>query len=393
MTKAQEPGNSSNWLPKVAPVIPNQTTTNEPAPSGPGLLAEIEQYIRRYVVLPAAAYLPLAIWAMATHLVERFDCFPYLAVVSAAKRCGKTRLAEVLELLVRRPWRGTAPSPAALYRMLEGAPTLFLDEVEIFRGRDKSETTQIILAVLNAGHRRGATIPRCEGPRQEVRHFPVYGPKLFAAIGRLPDTLMDRSIVIHMTRRTKAQQVARFRMARATAEAKPIRENAARFAQTYAAAVDEAYNRVLDADLDFLGDRDADLWTPLFSVCTVADPARLSTLRVSALALSASKAGDDLDDSYSLTLLKDIRTVWIEGDDKCETGTLLGRLKALEESPWVEECPLTPRKLAKMLKPFGVIPRTIRTEDHTAKGYFWEHLEAATSPYLEDLSVTCVTNQ
>src|SRR5215467_3014135 len=146
------------------------------------LLESIEQFIRRYVVLPPSAYLPLALWALASHAVERFDCFPYIATVSAAKRCGKTRLAEVLELLVRRPWRGTAPSPAALYRMLEGAPTLLLDETEVFNGKNKSEATQILLAVLNSGHRRGATIPRCDGPTHNVVHFPVYGPKLFAAI-------------------------------------------------------------------------------------------------------------------------------------------------------------------------------------------------------------------
>jgi hypothetical protein len=85
---------------------------------------DTEQYIRRYLVLPAAAYLAVTLWIIATHAVQTFDCFPYIAAVSAAKRSGKTRLAEVLEVLVRRPWRGTAPSPAALYRMLDGAPTL-----------------------------------------------------------------------------------------------------------------------------------------------------------------------------------------------------------------------------------------------------------------------------
>ena len=88
-----------------------------------------------------------------------------------------------------------------------------LDEVEALNGKNKSETTLILLSVLNAGHRKGATIPRCVGAAQQVHDFPVYGPKLFCAIGRLPDTLMDRSIVIHMKRRTKAQQVARFQAA------------------------------------------------------------------------------------------------------------------------------------------------------------------------------------
>ncbi len=176
------------------------------AESGAKLVEETEQYIQRYVILPEHSYLPVALWLIATHAVQQFDCFPYIAAVSAAKRSGKTRLAEVLELLARKAWRGTAPSPAALYRMLEGAPTLLLDEVEALNSKNKSETAMILLAVLNAGHRKGATIPRCDGPRQEVRQFPVYGPKFFAAIGRLPDTLLDRSIVVHMKRRSRSKR-------------------------------------------------------------------------------------------------------------------------------------------------------------------------------------------
>jgi hypothetical protein len=368
--------------------------TGEAMP-GAKLLEEIERHLHRYLILPAPAYLPLSLWALGTHAVQKFDCFPYVAAVSAAKRCGKTRLAEVLELLVRKPWRGTAPSPAAVYRMLEGAPTLLLDETEALNGKAKSDTTLTLLAVLNAGHRKGATIPRCDGPKQDVRHFPVYGPKLFCAIGHLPDTLMDRSIVIHMQRRTKAQPVERFRISRATDESKPIHDRVEKFVTRYSRDIDIAYKRVLDADLEYLNDRDADLWTPLFAVCQVMNANRLPSLRRCAEALSRAKAGDDIDDSWALTLLRDIRTVWPDGEDKCETAILLQRLKALEESPWNEpDHALTPRKLARMLRPFGIEPRQIRVDlQRTVKGYFYEHLKAAIDRYLDDLSETCETEQ
>jgi hypothetical protein len=356
---------------------------NEHVLSGAELLQRVEQYIRRYVILPEAAYCPVALWVVATHVVLRFDCFPYLAIVSAAKRSGKTRLAETLETLVRRPWRGTAPSAAALYRMLEDAPTLLLDETEPLNGKNKSETTQIILAVLNAGHRKGATIPRCEPPKHEVRHFDVYGAKLFAAIGRLPDTLMDRSIVLHMKRRTKTQKLERFRQGRATAEAKPIHDAAARFVETHAAEIDQAYERVLDSDLEFLNDRDADIWTPLFVMCEVAIPEQWDGLKRDALTLSAAKAGDDMDDSYALTLLRDIKTVWPMCEEKCETTVLLERVNALEESPW-QEHQLSARKLARMLKPFEIEPRTLRFgEKRTAKGYLYAQVQDALERYLD----------
>src|ERR1017187_9355664 len=156
----------------------------KPATTPTPLLGSVEGFIRRFSVLPNAAYLPVAIWTIATHTANSFDCFPYLALFSPAKRCGKTRLLEVLDQLALNPWRGTAPSPAALYRMLAEGPTLLLDEIEMFSRKDKSESTQTLLAVLNAGHRKGATIPRCDGPKHELRHFPVYGPEAFAVIGR-----------------------------------------------------------------------------------------------------------------------------------------------------------------------------------------------------------------
>ena len=88
---------------KLKPLIPDAE-----------LLERTEQYIRRYVVLSESAYLPAALWAIATHAVQRFETFPYIAAVSAVKRSGKTRLAEVFETLARDPWRGTAPSSGSL---------------------------------------------------------------------------------------------------------------------------------------------------------------------------------------------------------------------------------------------------------------------------------------
>jgi hypothetical protein len=366
--------------------IPTATTRIATAESashqhtGP-MFADVEAYIRRYCVLPDASYLAVTIWAIATHMAQTFDCFPYLAVFSPTKQCGKTRLLEVLEQLVYLPWRGTAPSPAALYRMLGEDPTLLLDEVEMFSRKDKSEATQTLLAVLNAGHRKGATIPRCDGAKHELKHFAVYGPKAFAAIRRLPDTLTDRSIVITMQRRTAEQKVARFLAARANAEAKPIREAVASFARAHPDVITQAYTRLIVADLGFLGDRDADLWIPLFAVCSVAAPERIADLKQSALALSTAKAGDDADDSLPLKLLTDIRTVWPVGQEKCDTATLIDRLKALDESPWADYG-LSPHKLARMLKPFGVESRGVRIGDKTPKGYEYGSLVSAFSRYL-----------
>jgi hypothetical protein len=46
---------------------------------------------------------------------------PYLAVTSAEKQSGKTRLLEVLEALVADPLPVVSPSAASLYRSIEAA--------------------------------------------------------------------------------------------------------------------------------------------------------------------------------------------------------------------------------------------------------------------------------
>lgn len=355
-----------------------------PASEQPDAIGGAEALIRRFCVLPNSAYLPLATWVVATYVSQAFDTFPYIALVSPAKRCGKTRVLEVLELLCARAWRGTSPTSAALYRMMESCPTLLLDEVEAFRGKNLSEMQQAILAVLNAGHRKGATVPRCDGPRNEVRHFPVFGPKAFTAIGGLPDTLADRCICVTMQRKTAAQRVERFLFARAKADSEPLRESLAAWAKEQDENVRVAYEGM--PDLGFLTDRDADLWMPLFAVCAIAVPQRLAALRDCAVALTHAKQADDVDDSFPLRLLADVREVWPAGIAHLPTASLLESLKGLSEGPWAEY-ELTARKLSRMLRPFGAIPRTVRVGSVTAKGYLRSDLDEAFSRYLPSMAI------
>jgi len=362
-----------------------------PAPPLPNMTGDVESFIRRFAVLPDAAYFPLAMWTIATYVSDAFDAFPYIALVSPAKRCGKTRVLELLELLCLKAWRGTSPTSAALYRMMADSPTLLLDEVEALRGKQVSEVSQAILAVLNAGHRKGATVPRCDGPQNKVKHFPVFGPKAFAAIGGLPDTLADRSICITMQRKTASQTVARFLNSKGKMEAEPIRALLTSWAEQQRETVRTAYEGM--ADLGFLTDRDADLWMPLFAVCSVAAPERVGELKQCAQALTGSKAADDVEDSLPLKLLADVRSLWPMSAAHMATATVLERLKEIPDSPWTDfgKNGLNARALSRMLRPFGVEPRQVRTMAGNLKGYQFAELEQAFSRYLPAMSVLSET--
>jgi hypothetical protein len=280
--------------------------------------------------------------------------------------------------------------------MMEDMPTLLLDEVEVLGNRKPSENTQAISAILNAGHRKGATVPRCDGPDNEVRHFPVYGPKAFATIGRLPDTLGDRCIRITMQRRTISQDIERFLLSRTKAHAKPLALSLTKWAREKRKSVQSKYDG-LD-DLPFLSDRDADLWMPIFSVCAVGALERMDELKKCALVLSGAKAVDDVDDSQALKLLADVRRVWMDGEPHMLTTSLLDELKSIPESPWGESGrELTPRGFAAILRPFGPVPRQVRVNGATTgKGYVRSEFDDAFLRYLPPLrpeSETCETTR
>jgi len=374
----------ADFAPAQAEVSGKTTHTD-----GAAVLARVEAFINTYVVLPEPARLPVALWAVATHVFQAFDVFPYLAVISPTKRVGKTRLLRLLKMVCLSPTHGVFPSPATLYRMLkekQGNLTLLLDECE-FLFRPNSEIAQVLVAVLNAGFESGAVVPRCTGPKgEQLEYFPVYCPKALAAIGRLPETITDRSIVISMQRRIASEKMARFVGSRVKRRVAGLSSGVAKLASEAKASIAEAYEGI--SDLGFLADREADCWLPLFAVCAVIAPGRLAELQRCAISLSATKAEADADDSLPIRLLADVRRVWPEGEENVFTTELLERLRHLEESPWHSEVELSARKVARMLRPFGIEGRSVRVGDRAAKGYSRETFQPGFSRYLGFEKVT-----
>jgi len=345
------------------------------------LVGHVQDFVGRFVTLPTGCLLPVSVWITATHAFDSFQYFPYLAILSAVKGCGKTRLLQVLECLCHNPSRYTFPSAAVLYRTIQDRkPTLLLDEVENL-SNPRSEVAKDIRAILNAGFEAGGKVPRCGGKRfDKIEDFSVYCPKAFAAIGNLPDTIADRSIVIHMQRQRRSEAVERFTRRRVAPQAQALKaEIATRVAKAKACIV-SAYEE--SEDLEFLKDREADCWLSLFAVCSVLSPERVDDLRECALLLSGQKTAADIDDSVPTRLLADIKTVWPNGSPHAFSRDLLAALRLMEDSPWAEEIPLTTRKLARMLGPFGIKSGTVRVEGETGKGYRREDFEAVFSRYL-----------
>lgn len=352
-----------------------------------GPLDEVARFVERYVVLPNGhCVTAIALWVAHTWVLDAFDVTPYLVVQSAEKRSGKTRLLEVLELLTPQPWRVVQPSEAVLFRKIaKDRPVLLLDEADaVFNA--KNSGTEPLRAALNAGFRRGATVPRCvgEGANLKVEDFPVFCVKCLAGIGRLPDTIEDRGIVIRLDRATPAEQrrVRRLRFKEAEVEAAPIRAQLARWAEAALPKLREA-RPALPEELD---GRAADAWEPLLAVAEQAGDGWAVTAWGSALALSTGAARED--ESLRVRLLSDIRRVFEEhGTDRLATADLIEALAEDEASPWGDwhGRRMTPQTLSRLLRPFGIRPAVIRTGQVTPRGYRREDFEDAWARYLAPL--------
>ncbi len=255
-------------------------------------------------------------------------------------------------------------------------PTLLLDETDSYIN-DNEE----LRGLLNAGHRRGARVLRCEGEGNELRAFSAFAPAALAGIGNLPGTLHDRSIVIRLTRAKPGELPTRFDSRHTVAEtvlcrklARWVADNRARLEACDPKLPDGAINRL------------ADNWRPLFAIAEVAGG---DWPRRAAEAFALLTSGDDLDaHGIGTMLLSDIAKVFADtGEDKLPSATLAHKLAGVEGRPWAEwgkaHKPISPNQLATQLRRFGVAPRTIKLPDgNTAKGYHREDFNEAFERFL-----------
>jgi hypothetical protein len=113
-------------------------------------------------------------------------------------------LIEVLAYLVARPKSAAHLTAAALSRVIEDhCPTLLIDEADSFM-RDDGE----LRGLINSGFSKETAqvlraVPVWDG--WEVREFSTWCPQAISGIGRLADTIMDRSFVVEMKRRSVNQ--------------------------------------------------------------------------------------------------------------------------------------------------------------------------------------------
>lgn len=223
-TKAKEMGVRVSVLDKEVSIVrpqaddddsPDPFETVEPwsqAVNGAELLADIQAVIQRFCVLPEHSDVLMAAWVLHAWTHDTADISPILAFVSPEKRCGKTTALSVIGVLAPKAMHNVNVTTSVLFRVVERfCPTVLIDEGDTYLA-DNEE----LRGIINGGHNRlSAYVWRSVGDDHEPKRFKVWAPKCIAMIGKLPDTLEDRALVVPLRRKQAGEwQVCRMHGAR-----------------------------------------------------------------------------------------------------------------------------------------------------------------------------------
>jgi hypothetical protein len=361
-----------------ADVMSEHVAANGSTPSVPDsppnlveLLDDLDVLLALFVVFGSdAARHAVAAWIVHTHVLAAFDSTPRLSIQSAELGSGKTRLLEVLELVVAHPLHTANTSTAALVRTAAGdnTPTILLDEADTVLGPYVAKDHEDLRGFINAGHRRGVPAMRMRPAGRDfvLETFETFAPVALAGIGTLPATITDRSIIVDLKRRLPTERVSPFRFRDAREATVELLEHLIEW------AADEALiDTLADARPTMppgIVDRPADVWEPLVVIGDHAGDPWSTRIRDACRTLVGDRSASHSD---GIGLLADCHRV-IGSDQRIPSAELTRRLVELEDAPWgdIAGKRLDARGLAARLRPYGIRPKTMRHADGTnGKGY------------------------
>lgn len=358
--------------------------TGRVAGEGSVLLDELRAAIGRYVVLPSEeALTAVTLWVAASHIQPALQHAPRLAVVGPTKGCGKSRVLDVLHETVHQPMMTVNTSPAVVFRIIgKNPPTLLVDEADTIFG-PKAGEKEDLRGLLNAGHQRNRPAWRISGPEHKPTAFPTFAMAALAGIGDLPDTIMDRAVVLRMQKRKPGERITPFRSRYSVPELNALRD---RLAAWLVPLRGVAAGLVPKMPVE---DRAADTWEPLIIVADLAGGHWPAHARAACLAMTRNEVVQDEQTTLKTRLLRNIRRVFEQEGDReaLRSQDLLAALVQDAEAPWAEYGTkgLNAYHLANLLRDFGISPANHRFENgRQAKAYARNQFLDAWARYCPD---------
>lgn len=297
----------------------------------------------------------LSLWTMLTYVYPVWSAVPYLSV-GGPLGSGKSRLFQVLGLLVHSPIHSSNITAPSLFRTLHcQGGTVLLDEAE--RLSDRTPDAAEIRSILLAGYQRGGQATRLERIDDNFRSvsFDVYGPKASAAISSMPAALASRCIRVMMFRAGKSSPVPKRRIDPATSEWTGLRDDLHCMALSHGASfVAMAGWQPTCAGLN---GRDLELWLPILAMAKLIENAGMEGLveAVEQHALkSVESSQEDIVPEMDEVLLRTLKQMLEDKPYGVTAGDVLEAASMDEHSLFSH---YTPRGVAAVFKRYGIQSR------------------------------------
>ncbi len=331
----------------------------------PDLYQKVYDYIKRFICFPDEAYLHYTVlWVIGTYVFMLFRYYPYVWL-NAEKGSGKTLLMEILSSIAFNAELITNPTESVIFRDISNnLITMFIDEVEQLRKRDK-DTYGSVISLLNAGFNKAGVVKRTESTNKGgfvIKSYTAYSPKMFAGINEIDDILQDRTVRIPLLRKKDNETVQRYKETPEILELqRSIRDDLYVFALTYAKEIAEYYHKEGIVGMEHLNNRELDIWEPVFLLANLVDTySNSKNLTTIMETLSRKSLAEKQSDSISqnetykiLTVLKvmldELTPLSQDGDIRVfEANTVLEYFKRTEDFDWIEKTNLLTRRLKRV---------------------------------------------
>ena len=321
------------------------------------VLDRIRTWLGRFILTVHDSDLDLlALWAAHTHLCIETYTTPRLVIDSPIHGSGKTTVLEHLQRLCLRPVQAASlSSPAMLARLLDvELRTILIDEVDR-NLNPKREGVEDLIAVLNAGYKRGGTRPVLVPTKDgwNVREMPTFAPVAMAGNApHLPDDTRSRTIRVLLLPDLEGRVEA--------SDWEEIEIDACDLGASLAAWADEVRDTVRTvrpALPEGCTGRSKERWSPIRRVAEAAGghwPAIADDLiRRDLIEAQMDREDGMVSTPPAVTLLRDIYELWPDGDDFTPTSWLVSELILHNPRAWGPESPygkaLTFQRLGRML--------------------------------------------
>lgn len=370
---------------------------------GADVLNEMAAFIRRYLVCDDHQLTLLTLWSACTHCYNYFRTAPYLHVHSPQPHCGKSLCLNLLADLSDADvvFTGILAAPL-LDRLLQDRsleekssdalrrmPVLIDDYQHSFSPSERQPLVCLLASGLESN---------CFFAWGEME-YSLFSPKALAGNSPLPRSLAARCIPIVLRRPRPTEKFDRY-----------AEENTGRSAETLRARLKnwlkQASSALAQTAKDFPTDLPPTLSpgqsksaAPLVHIADVAGGVWPKKVRAAIVA-----SFDLAEANPELQILFDLRSIFHEYNDPeyLATADLLSQLRTLESRPWSGWTSKSGRRLAGLLRPFGIASHRLHlTQEDDFMGYLlkdfqdaWERYLPASSPGMqsERIAVSSATN-